>query len=455
MLERALDSPDYLNDSISPEESQVIQGKIAAIRSHMASREGKIQGTEQLIEKAYSLLPENEHACRSVVALSSGIVNNIKGDYATALHDHSYAMSEALNAGNTYLFLIARLWKILDLKNTGRLPEAVTLCRRLIKEMESNELSFLVAKGHVSGTWGELLYEMNRLEEAEQFQEKGVNFLKQGYDANHLGWRLTILFNIRCSRRKIKAAQQLLPEMDDLMDTVFISPWIETHMRTAKAKIWLMQGNKTALLQWISDCGLKVDGEYTILHEAENIMHARILLDQDRLDDALEVTSRLIDVQEKASRVLNQIETLIIRSFILKKMQKGPDSIDSLVRALTLAQPGGYLRIFIDEGRPLAEMIEAITDFGKTSVTKFAKKLLVEFKTIKHVIGPVNLIEPLSDRELEVLRLICAGLSNKKVTDELFISMNTVKTHLKNIYGKLSVHSRAEAILKAQELELL
>lgn len=454
-LEADLNSLQNAPFDITQEESLVYQGKIAAIRAHIATTRGDIIGIEKFCKKALDLLPKKDSACRATVALSSGIAQNIKGDAVAGVKAHSEAAIAAKGAGNVYLHLIARLWKIIDLKDIGQLPEASKICDELLKEIDENKLSFNVAQGHVNGVRGELLYEMNKLEEAEQYAKIGVSNLQHGHDVSHLGWRLTCLIKILCSRQKVNEAHDLVFNVDHLMKTVPIPPWLCSQIKAVKARVLLMQGHKDKLLKWIGDHGLKVDWEYTVLREPENIMHARILLNQDRLDDALEVTDRLLEVQEKDSRVLNQIETLIIKSSILSKMQRKTDSSNTLVQALTLAQPGGYLRVFVDEGPPLAMLIETIDDFGKKSVKEFTKKLLVEFKTRKQVIYPGNLIEPLSDRELEVLRLLSAGLSNKTITEELFISSNTVKTHLKNIYSKLSVHSRSEAIIKAQELDLL
>jgi len=109
----------------------------------------------------------------------------------------------------------------------------------------------------------------------------------------------------------------------------------------------------------------------------------------------------------------------------------------------------------VDEGPSIAILLEKLLN-DKAGVSRaYVNKLLSAFQVDKLIQTQDGLVEQLSDRELEVLRLIAAGLSNKKITEELFISLSTVKTHLRNIYGKLNVHSRTEAIVKAKELELL
>jgi LuxR family maltose regulon positive regulatory protein len=127
----------------------------------------------------------------------------------------------------------------------------------------------------------------------------------------------------------------------------------------------------------------------------------------------------------------------------------------ALKKALSLAEPGGYTRVFVDEGPHIAKLLEKTLDAKGKSPRAFVKKLLPAFRLRQIMQSDGGPIEGLSERELEVLRFIAAGLSNKKITEELFISMSTVKTHLRNIYGKLNVHSRTEAIVKAKELGLL
>ena len=122
---------------------------------------------------------------------------------------------------------------------------------------------------------------------------------------------------------------------------------------------------------------------------------------------------------------------------------------------MCLAEPGGYTRVFIDEGPPMAELLEKMLDAREDVPRAFVKKLLPAFKLRRIVKHHDGRPEPISERELEVLRFIAAGLPNKKITEQLYISMSTVKTHLRNIYGKLDVHSRTEAVAKAKDLGIL
>jgi LuxR family maltose regulon positive regulatory protein len=134
----------------------------------------------------------------------------------------------------------------------------------------------------------------------------------------------------------------------------------------------------------------------------------------------------------------------------------------TLERALTLAEPGGYIRIFVDEGPPMAELLismNASREGGTLRVKEYIHKLLAAFGMQKDVhpssLSPQPLVEPLSERELEVLQLLAEGLTNQEIGARLFLSLNTVKVHTRNIYGKLDVHNRTQAVAQARALGVL
>ncbi len=441
----------------TPEASATIafQGRIAAIKAYMATRKGDIPSISKYSQQALDYLSEEDSTWRSIIATSSGIAYDLKGDGRAAIDAHLEAVEAARKAGNVYLYLINRLWVAIGLKNAGRLPEAMTICRQLLNEIDDKILTFNVAVGHVWGTWGELLYELNELDEAHRYAKKGVELLEQGHDVSHLGHRYTCLAKILCSKKDLAGAEEIVPKMDELLRTSVIPPWVLTQIKAVKARIYMMKGNIDVLVKWVKECGLKLDDECTWKHDAEQIMFARILIAQSRLNEALELLDHLIVENEKAGRGLYQIETLLLKALVLKKKNYVTESMAAIQKALSLAEPGGYTRVFIDEGPHMAELLEKLLDTKENIPRAFVKKLLPAFKLRQIVKRDDRLVEPLSERELEVLTYIAAGLSNKKITEQLFVSMSTVKTHLQNIYGKLDVHSRTEAIAKARDIGLL
>ncbi len=451
-------NPSITNcQNLTPEASATIafQGRIAAIKAYIATRKGDIPSISKYSQQALDYLSEEDSTWRAIIATSSGIAYDLKGDGRAAIEAHIEAVEAARKAGNVYLYLINRLWLAIGLKNAGRLPEAMTICRQLLNEINDKTLTFNVAVGHVWGTWGELLYELNELDEAYRYEKKGVELLEQGHDVSHLGHRYSCLAKILCSKKDLAGAETIVPKMDELLRTSVIPPWVLTQIKAVKARIYMMKGNIDVLANWVKECGLKLDDACTWKHDAEQIMFARILIAQSRLHEALELLDRLIVENEKAGRKLYQIETLVIQALAFKKLKEETKSIAAVKKALSLAEPGSYTRVFIDEGSPMAELLEKMLDAKENVPRAFVRKLLTAFKLGRIVNHHDGLLEPLSERELEVLRFIAAGLPNKKITEQLYISLSTVKTHLRNIYGKLGVHSRTEAVAKAKDLGVL
>jgi LuxR family maltose regulon positive regulatory protein len=211
-----------------------------------------------------------------------------------------------------------------------------------------------------------------------------------------------------------------------------------------------------------------VDDELSYLREYEHITLARVLLmeyqrnrDEQVILEALRLLERLLKAAEAVNRMGSVLEILITQARIYQAQGSTSKALESLERALTLAQPEGYVRIFVEEGDLMRSLL---LDFRKSSdklprgndheLTSYVDKLLSTF-TQPRDMQPSKLIEPLSQRELEVLRLIAQGLSNREISERLFIALSSVKGHNQMIFSKLQVQSRTEAVARARELGLL
>jgi LuxR family maltose regulon positive regulatory protein len=153
------------------------------------------------------------------------------------------------------------------------------------------------------------------------------------------------------------------------------------------------------------------------------------------------------------------IEILVLQAMALQAQGKIDQALTPLERALSLAEPEGYVRTFVDEGPPMAQLLRQAVARGIAVdyVGKLLAALEKETKEKQRMMEPFppSLVEPLSQRELEVLRLLTTHLSSTEIAEELFIAASTVRSHIKSIYGKLNVHSRKDAVRRAKELELL
>jgi LuxR family maltose regulon positive regulatory protein len=195
--------------------------------------------------------------------------------------------------------------------------------------------------------------------------------------------------------------------------------------------------------------------EYTTL--------AQVYIARDQPNEALQVIERILQAMDDAGWTVFVLQNLVFQALALQARGDTPQAMATLERALSLGEPGGFIRVFIDEGEPLAALLRQAAPRGITPY--YVAKLLAAFedetkapygRPPSHEAGEVaGLIEPLSERELEVLRLIAAGLSNCEIADQLVVAISTVKTHINHIYRKLDVSKRTQAVARARELNLL
>ncbi len=190
--------------------------------------------------------------------------------------------------------------------------------------------------------------------------------------------------------------------------------------------------------------------------EGQHIALVRLFIAQHNYAEALTLLEQLAQAAETTGRVGSLIEILVLQAVVLSALARVDDALRALERALQLAEPETYMRLFIDEGERLVPLLQqAIArNLHAGYATKLLQAIKIEIKTVPASVTP-QLLNPLTDRELDVLRLIAAGLSNQQIADELVIAHGTARQHINRIYGKLDVKSRTQAILKAQELDLV
>jgi LuxR family maltose regulon positive regulatory protein len=199
--------------------------------------------------------------------------------------------------------------------------------------------------------------------------------------------------------------------------------------------------------------------------ESERISLARLLIASEDHDEALQLLDSLRKMAEAADRRSNVVEILTLQALALRAKDEKSRAMDAMGWALALAEPEGYVRTFVDEGQPMAELLSEVLeaqqrgqpDWPPRVPTHYIRKLLATLE--RDDAGARSLAkrlpEPLSGRELEVLQLVAAGKSNRRIASELFVSVGTVKTHLNNLYRKLDARSRTQAVARGRQLNLI
>jgi LuxR family maltose regulon positive regulatory protein len=371
------------------------------------------------------------------------------------------AMVTSKESRDIYLSTIANLKVAVTLRQQGRLQRVLEICRQQLQLANESGISQTVVVGWLLAMWGEVLAERNDLVGAIDQVQKGTELTRHGKDVAMLGWSYLCLVRVLFSRGDLSAAKEIIREMENVAREYHIPPWISNPMAAWQARIWLAQDQMDAAVQWVQERGLDAEGDPTYLHEMEYMVLARILAAQGRLDETARLLQRLLKAAEVGGRISRVIEILGLQAMAFQASGDIDRAVTTLGRGLTLAEPGGFIRIFVDEGPPMARLLYEAA--ARRIAPDYARRLLAAFPVAEAgQTGPSEtraaspeLVEPLSERELEVLQLVAEGLTNQEAASRLFVSLNTVKAHTRNIYGKLGVHSRSQAVVRARALGIL
>jgi LuxR family maltose regulon positive regulatory protein len=241
-----------------------------------------------------------------------------------------------------------------------------------------------------------------------------------------------------------------------------------------RVRIWLKQGKLADARRWVSEQKFSVDDDLSFIHEFEYITLARVLIStgkNDRESGSLNIATRLLgrllQAAEAGGRMGSVIQILLLQALAYQAQDNLPHALASLERAMSLAEPEGYIRIFVDEGRPMRLLVEKQSRNRGHQLSGYADKLLAAFAqpmATPKLVGPgrtraiihqkSDAIDPLSERELDVLKLLHTELSGPEIAKQLIVSLNTVRTHTKSIFTKLGVNNRRAAVRRAEELDL-
>ena len=450
--------------SISDYSKEGLRGRIAAIRAYISARMGDTSHIIHFANQALECLPQKDLMWRSVAATTLGFGYGWAGagDMVKAHQAFSEARKISKAAGNLYYNIFAGSCLGAVMLMQAKLKEAKALSEKVLNLAIENGIEQTGIVGSLYGNVGMILCEWNDLDEGIRLIKKGIELSELGRDPVILASCQVSLLKAYMYRMDFSGAFKLMERINECAGNFMLPPWITNTISALNVYTWLATGNLNAAVQWVKERKLSIDDKIDNLRELEYLALAHILIVQKQLDDADRLLQRLIENAKVGDRRYLIIEMQLWRVMVFKAKGDTATALGELKKALSLAEPGGLLMIFISKGKPVAELLEAIIEVKKHDhddinagfSLSYAKKMLSVFKagTPQKIEGLFN---PMSDRELEVLHLIAVGLSNREIAEKLFISLNTVKTHTKNINSKLNVNSRTKAVARAKELGLL
>jgi LuxR family maltose regulon positive regulatory protein len=450
--------------SIPSEAEKIIRGQIAAIRALYAIKKGQIPRSIEHSNQALDNLPEG-YFNRGMAFYTLGWAKCVQGDLSGALQKFQEGRRDSLAAGN----LILTQMIILDTGVTyvlqGHLHQAVETLHEAIQfKYENSEIRMpyagnaLVILADIQREWNELDPAMRHLEEGIEIgiSAKLMDLVAVGYSS--MAQVYLASGNLEKAIQMCEKADRMVSEIPDL------EPDTKTKTMASRVRLLLAQDKITEAARYAQERGLTADTEINYFSEFRHIIFARVLIyigcgnsDAQELQDAHIILDRILELAKPAGFVSQIIEALALQAIAYEAQGKRDKALTSLEEALSLAEPEGFVRTFIDEGLPMARLLYEAS--SRDIAPEYTGRLLATFPALEPAPAsqkrPMEMVEPLSERELEVLHLIAGGLSNQEVSQRLFITLATVKWHTSNIYGKLGVKNRTQAIAQARELGIL
>jgi LuxR family maltose regulon positive regulatory protein len=439
-------------------EHRQLMATAAAVRSLYAQRSGEAPEAVEYARRALALLPEDNLEPRPFAAITLAEAYRAAGDDESAITAFAEAGALGRAAGHDYVALSAMAAQAhLELAK-GCLREADHVLRQALEFAAERGSELLPAVGSVRIGMGELLYEWDELEAATRHLTEGVGLAARTGDVEILMWGYIALSAVRQARDDTEGALAATRQAE----RVARSSGMENALFDAavwKARLYLMSGDLASASSEHERAA--ATGEVRPYSRAlERLTLARLLIARNEPGEALHLLERL---DETVRTVGRRIEILTLQSLALWAENNKERAVSTLTQALALAEPEGYVRTFADEGSPMAEILPATLEARRRNrldppvPARYLRKLVaaLERDGTDKASPEAVLTEFPSERELEVLTLVAAGKSNRRIAADLFVSVGTVKTHINNLYRKLDAHSRTQAVARARELKLL
>jgi LuxR family transcriptional regulator, maltose regulon positive regulatory protein len=456
---------------VDEEEYRRLPSWIAIYRAGHALVRGDVHDTMTYARRALDLVSEEDHLGRGAAAALLGLASWASGDLETAYRSHADGLAGVQKAGHISDAIGGSI-ALADIRIVqGRLSEAMRTYERVLQLAMENGEPLLRGTADMYVGMSELHREHNDLNAATQHllrsKEQGEH---TGFPQNPYRWRVAMA-RVRQAQGDLDVALELLQEAE----RVYVSDFFPNVRPIAalKTRMWLAQGKLGEAMDWVREQGLSAEDNLSYLHEFEHITLARVLIaryhsnqEKHSIHEAIGLLERLLKAAEEGGRTGSVIEILILQALAHQMQGDIPAALTLLQRALALAEPEGYVRMFVDEGLPMKQLL--LEAAARRIMPDYTSKLLAAFKTEQPksedqslppkltapALAGQFLLEPLSERELEVLHLIAQGLSNREISKRLFRAMDTVKGHNRNIFNKLQVQNRTEAVARARELGL-
>jgi LuxR family maltose regulon positive regulatory protein len=464
-------------DSSVAERTDIL-GEVATLRAAVAYFQRDMPAAITLFRQALEHLPVDNLFLRGIIMQCLGAAYSWCGNVVEAIRTFDEASVISQATGNMLVTLIA-MWNLAQLyEEQGYLHQAADVYRQALalvdQQTEADKQSLLSFIGRLHIGLAELLYQWNDFETAMQRVLEGIKLGEQEQESSTLACGYLVLARLKQTQGDDDGLLAALQKARQFAQRYTGPRYLLTQVTIFQARLWLTQGNLRAVADWVQEQNLQLNpppDSVSYLREDEYLVLVRLLMAQGQeqrdelalpvgspLTTAIDLLARIIEAARAAKRTGRVIEALTLQALVFNAQGNTAEALAVLHEALVLAEPGGYIRLFVDEGSSLADLLR------RAAAQNVAQKYVAKLLPLLHQSPsrqPLSrsqsllLLDPLSERELEILQLIATGMSNKELAEELVVTVGTVKWHLNNIYSKLAVRSRTQAVARARELGLL
>jgi LuxR family transcriptional regulator, maltose regulon positive regulatory protein len=464
---QAVGSPPYLL------QAQAILSEVTVLRTFVASTRGEVASTIELARQAIDTLPVTEQLLRSIVYWSLGNAYALRADMLSAQQAQHEALAISRTVGNHAVALMA-LNQLAEIKcSLGQLRAGVRMLRETLELAQNwgGEHFFLLGR-----TWWTLAlvhYEWSDLAQAEDCLNHSIHISTRWNYLRGLASAYGLLALVKQAQGDSAGACEMMHQAQQTAQESRNQMAVASYL-TNQLWLWSAQGDLAPAMQWIQEHAAEWSDQNSHLHFVAGSAIARALIEFSRqqadstwLPKAQQLLQQRLQQAETTGMLYDVVELLPLCSLGDHIQGRTAQALQLIKRALILAEPESYVRMFVDCGVLLAELLLIGLQnqaFREPPLQAYVARLLAHFKIPATNTPPFpavvpsdaeGVIEPLTERELEVLQLLATGASDQIIADQLVLSKTTVKTHLRNIYGKLQVGNRTQAIARARVLHLL
>jgi LuxR family maltose regulon positive regulatory protein len=439
-------------DNLSPDSSTGVQGRLMSLQAHIALCEGRPDDVIRLSRDALEYLDDDDIFFRNLAFNVLGQILETKGDVISAAEIYQQAFSLGSQSGERMGTLVVFTNLVFALNELGRRNEAVRLCERYQEDLGDEVLSGQTLSDVVSLSWSMLSYEADQLELARQQAQRALESLTRVGISQGISWAQYVLARIHLVTGELDKMNHLIHEGNQhasLTGTEIIhGAWF----KALSAQASLQHGDMASASLWADEAGLSAQDNPHHWLEQSYFTYTRLLIAQDRLQEAKTLLNTMEVNAREGKRLRKMITIYLLQAIADHSGGDEQGAITQLESAVQLAAPQGYFRAFLDEDNTIITLLPHLQHLAP----QFVDQLLASSQPGR-VLPPAatSLVEPLTPRELEVLKLVGRGLSNREIADALFVTLGTVKKHLNNIFSKLDVKNRTQAVARAVELHLL